>query len=187
MSGVAKFLAASLGGGLLLGAAGGHLANPVMQQHGGDESWRQTLGPDIGAADSGMMAEAPPQDLGPYGGRYSYAPAFVDEPVEAWSDPYIETEWPYIDAEWPEYGEDWPEPPTISGPDVRWQSDMPEADAYGRTVELPPASAIGSTGADAEQVAEEATEEARAAADKAETEKLPPKPRVARGELPAIW
>lgn len=176
MSGAAKFMVATIGGGLLLGAAGGYLANPVMQQRGGDEPWRQMLEPDIGAADSAMMAGAPPQDLRPYGGRYSHVPQFVDEPIDTWSDPYTE-------AEWLEYADEWAEPPTIAELDARWESEAQEASAYARTVEFPQSSAAESTAARAEQVAEEAY----AASEAAEAESLPPEPRIARGELPAIW
>jgi hypothetical protein len=175
MSGAAKFLVTTIGGGLLLGAVGGHLANPVILERAGDEPWRHMLEPDNGAAGGGIMAETPPQDLRPYGGRYSYAPNFADETFDAWSDPYAETEWL-------EYGEDWPEPPTIAELDARWESETRETSAYGRTVELPPPSA-DSIAADAGQVAEEA----EAASNAAETGSMPAEPRVARGELPAIW
>lgn len=177
MSGAAKFIVATVGGGLLLGAAGGHLANPVMQQRGGGEPWRQMLEPDIGSSRSGIMVEAPPQDLSPHGGRYSYAPAFADEAIETWSDPYVE-------AEWLEYGEVWPEPPTIAKLDARWAADEArDAEVYGRPVEFAAPSAVGDTAARAEQAAGEA----RAAAKAAPTADLPPEPRIARGELPAIW
>ena len=175
MSRAAKFLATTIGGGLLLGAVGGHLVNPVVLERAGDEPWRQMLEPDTGESDSAMVAKALPQDLRPYGGRYGHAPAFADEPFETWSDPYIE-------PEWLEYGEDWPEPPTIADLDAQWESEAQDASVYGGTVESPPRSA-DRTMAHAGQVADEAG----AASNAAQTDSLPPEPRVARGELPAIW
>lgn len=178
MSGAAKFIVATIGGGLLLGAVGGHLANPVMQQRGGDEPWRQMLEPDTAPDYRGdLLVEAPPRDLMPYGGSYSYAPAFADEPIGAWPDPYAE-------AEWLEY-ESWPEPPTIAELDARWEAEALESQVYARTVEFPQTPSVESAAAGAEQAADEA----RSAAE-AETEddgSLPAEPRIARGELPAIW
>lgn len=176
MMGAAKFLVATVGGGLLLGTIGGHFANPVMQQRGGDEPWREMLRPDIPAASEQRTARAPQSgDLRPYGGNYSFPPPLMDETVQVWSPSDI-------DAEWLEYGPAWPEPPTIADLEA-WESSAPEAQALGRTESLPPASSIENAAAQAERVAEEV----RAAAEVAPTEELPPEPRVARGELPAIW
>lgn len=184
MSGAAQFVVATIGGGLLLGAIGGHLANPVVLQRAGDEPWRDMLEADTTAADNGATIEAPPQDLHPYGGRYSYAPAFADEAIEAWPDPYISD--PYLDAEWLEHEENWPEPPTIAELDARWAEwEARNAEVYGRTVELPPPSPVDSIAAEAEHV----VDEAEAAADQLRplSDTLPPEPHVADGQLPAIW
>lgn len=163
MSTVAKFLVVTIGGGLLLGTIGGHLANPVMLQRG-DEPWRQ---PTIGGGESPAVAEAQPQDLLPYGGRYSHAPAFADEPMEPWPERYA-------NPEWREYAADWPEPPAVVELDARWaEQDAPDARVYGRTVEFPQPSPVDSA-AEAEEAA-------------AEPDALPQEPRVARGQLPAIW
>ena len=178
MGTLAKFMAVTLGGGLLLGTIGGQLANPVMLQRAGEEPWREMLEPNIGAGDTGMMAEAPPRDLRPYGGRYSYVPAFADEGID-WPDPSM-------DADWPDLESDWPEPPTIAELDAQWEEDeeeMPETRVYGRTVVFPPPSSIDGTATNAEQAADEA----RAAADAAGATELSPDPRAADGKLPAIW
>lgn len=169
MSGPAKFLLTTIGGGVLLGMAGGFLANPKMQQRGGEEPWRKMLQPAESSSDSGLIAENTAYDLRPHGGRHSFAPEFADDPVEIWSDPYL-------DAEWLEYEPEWPEPPQIAHLDI----EEPEAPSYGRTVEFP-APSVTRTADRAEQAADEASMAAAEPAD------LPPEPRIAQGELPAIW
>ncbi|MXP41976.1 hypothetical protein GRI75_10025 [Altererythrobacter soli] len=169
MSGAAKFLLTTIGGGVLLGTAGGYLADPKMQQYGGNEPWRQMLESDRSPSESPLAIEAPPYDLRPYGGSHSYAPEFADDPIETWSDPYL-------DADWLEYEPDWPEPPQIA----RLEIEEPEAPSYGRTVEFPPPS-ITRTAERAERAADDASLAASEPAD------LPPEPRVAQGALPAIW
>lgn len=169
MSGAAKFLMTTIGGGLLLGIAGGYLANPVMQQRGGDEPWRKMLEPAESSSDSGLVVESTPYDLRPYGGSRSYAPDFADDPIEDWSDPYL-------DADWLEYETDWPEPPQIA----RLGIQEPEAPSYGRTADSPPPS-VARTADRAERAADEASLAA------AEPAALPPEPRIAQGALPAIW
>lgn len=170
MSGAAKFLLATVGGGILVGTIGGELANPVMQQRGGDEPWREMLKPEVGAS---TAASAPPQDLRPYGGRYSYAPTFAEEPIQSGQAYYAE-------PDWLEYEHEWPEPPTMAELEAQWNSETPDTGAYGRTVEFPAADSSAAR-------AELAVQEAQAAADTPKNEDLPPEPRVARGELPAIW
>lgn len=154
---------------MLLGIVGGYLADPEMQQRGGNEPWRQMLESEAPSSDSEFALEAPPYDLRPYGGSHSYAPEFADDPIETWSDPYL-------DADWLEYEADWPEPPRIAQLEV----EAPEAPSYGRTVEFPPPS-ITSTANRAERAADEASQAAADAGD------LPPEPRIAQGALPAIW
>lgn len=173
MSGAAKFLMVTMGGGLLLGAIGSHFTRPVMLERAGDEPWRHMLEADATGA-SATLADNVPPDPRPYGGRRSYAPAFADEPLQAWNDPYPA-------PEWLEYAEEWPEPPTLAELDARWESEPPEPSAYGRTVEFPPPSA-----AETAVRAQDAAEDARAATGTAKAEPLPPEPRIARGELPAI-
>jgi hypothetical protein len=149
--------------------AGGYFANPEMQQRGGNEPWRQMLESNPSSYESGLALETRPYDLQPYGGSHSYAPEFADDPVETWSDPYLE-------ADWLEYEADWPEPPQIAQLEV----EEPETQPYGRTVEFPPPS-INRTADRAERAADEATLVAADAAD------LPPEPQIAQGALPAIW
>jgi hypothetical protein len=176
MSGPAKFLLTTIGGGVLLGSLGGHLADPEMQQRGGNEPWRQMLESDRSPSGSELALEAPPYDLQPFGGSHSYAPEFADNPVESGSDPYLDADWLEYEADWPEYEADWPEPPQMAHLDV----EEPEAPSYGRTVKFPPPS-VTSTANRAERVADEAS---LAAGDTAE---LPSEPQIAQGSLPAIW
>jgi hypothetical protein len=170
MSGPAKFLLTTVGGGILLGVAGGYLADPEMQQRGGSEPWRQMLESDQSSSDSELALETPPYDLRPYGGSHSYAPEFADDAIETGSDPYL-------DADWLEYEADWPEPPQIA----RLEIEEPEAPSYGRSADFPPPS-IDGTANRAERAANEAS--LAAAAEPAD---LPPEPRIAQGALPAIW
>lgn len=174
MSAVAKFLMVTIGGGLLLGTIGGQLANPVVLERAGEKPWREQPHADI-AASNGVMAEAPPPDPNPYGGRYSYAPAFADEAIEIWPDPYMDP-----DGMDYEYTYEWPEPPTIVELDAWLEEETPETRVHGRRVDLPPPSTAHSIATSAERAAD-------AAEDAAETDGLPQEPRVADGQLPAIW
>ena len=151
--------------GLVLGAYGGELANPVVQLRGGDEPWRQMFQPQIEPGHSGIMIEAPPQD--PYVGGYSYAPSFAElEPVE-WPEPQVDYD----------YG--WAGHPDMPLP------TMEELDARlaANTVEPAPPITHSRRPLDVRRTDAGADP---AGADQAQ-EPLPGEPRAANGALPAIW
>lgn len=156
--------------GLALGAIGGNLAHPVMQERAGDHAAQAMF---RNRADRYALPNSypdPSQDGLPYVGGYSYAP-FEPDPTQGWSPPYDDREWAYSDLPLPRIAElDARQAALLADPDVEFSATPPMAKAD------PPADSAPSS-------AETSTADATPAAPVDSG----PEPRSADGQLPAIW
>lgn len=165
--------------GLALGAIGGNLAHPVMQQRPGDDAVQAMFQNHADRyALSNAYPEQPQGDL-PYVGGYSYAPDWARGSAQGWSSPYDEREWAYSDLSLPKLTDlDARHAALLANPEVEFAVTVPVDEPRGA------ADVAQASAADA---AEPSTETTTTDMAVAATMERGPEPRSVDGQLPAIW